>query len=45
MGTVTRAGVETRKRTPDGNGDGNGDGSENSSRYRNGDEMGTGTRI
>ena len=38
MGTVTGTGVETRKRTPDGNGDGNGDGSENSSRDGNGDE-------
>ena len=30
--------METRRRTPDGNGDGNGDGSEDSSGDRNGDE-------
>ena len=30
--------METRRRTPDGNGDGNGDGSEDSSRAGNGDE-------
>ena len=36
MGTGT--GVETRRRTPDGNGDGNGDGSEDSSGDGNGDE-------
>ena len=42
MGTVTGTGVETRKRTPDGNGDRNGDGSENSSRDGNGDEDGNG---
>ena len=30
--------METRRRTPDGNGDGNGDGSENSSGDGNGDD-------
>ena len=37
-GTGTVMGVETCRRTPDGNGDGNGDGSEDSSGYGNGDE-------
>ena len=36
--TVTGAGVETCRRTPDGNGDGNGDGSGDSSGDGNGDE-------
>ena len=36
MGTGT--GVETRRRTLDGNGDGNGDGSEDSNGDGNGDE-------
>ena len=36
MGTGTA--METRRRTPDGNGDGNGDGSEDSSGDGNGDE-------